>query len=377
MPSLADLPELIGFFSYSRDDDEDSKGALSALRDQIQRELRGQLGRSFKTFRLWQDKEAIAPGKLWESEIRNAISQSAFFIPIITPTVVKSPYCHFELEAFLAREQALGRSDLVFPILYIRVPALEDEAAVKKDPVLSTIARRQYVDWREFRHRDVNAPEIKTRVERFCESIVKALHEHWVAPEERRRHDEDEARRRAEAERLAQEAEAQRRRDEARQREEERARPVPAATPRPAAAADPGNAVRQFAPAPIMLWAVVALLAAQVIGRVGITIYLWNTIAGGPSDIFIAFAAGWFVLAVATIAVAGRMAKREDTRTLGLVVCALGTLNDAFILGILNTQSSLSRWDMVLSVASVFYLAVGLLALGYLWRAYDSARQAT
>jgi hypothetical protein len=118
MSSLVDLPELVGFFSYSREDDEDSQGALSALRERIQRELRGQLGRSMKTFRLWQDKEAIASGTLWESEIKNAVAQSAFFIPIITPTVIKSSFCKLELDSFLAREAELGRDDLVFPILY-------------------------------------------------------------------------------------------------------------------------------------------------------------------------------------------------------------------------------------------------------------------
>ena len=57
------------------------QGALSALRDRIQRELRGQLGRSMKTFRLWQDKEAIAAGKLWEDEIKNAVGQAVFSFP--------------------------------------------------------------------------------------------------------------------------------------------------------------------------------------------------------------------------------------------------------------------------------------------------------
>ena len=132
MSSLADLPELVGFFSYSREDDADSHGALSALRNRIQGELRGQLGRTAKTFRLWQDKEAIPSGTLWESEIKNAAAQSVFFIPIITPTVVASPYCRFELESFLAREAALGRDDLVFPILYIDVPGLEDAAERKR-----------------------------------------------------------------------------------------------------------------------------------------------------------------------------------------------------------------------------------------------------
>ena len=97
-------------------------------------------------FRLWQDKEAIPSGTLWESEIKNAVAQSIFFIPIITPTVVASPYCRFELEAFLAREAELGRDDLVFPILYIDVPALEDSGRQQSDPVLSLIAKRQYVD---------------------------------------------------------------------------------------------------------------------------------------------------------------------------------------------------------------------------------------
>jgi hypothetical protein len=184
MSSLADLPELVGFFSYSREDDEDSYGALSALRDRIQRELRAQLGRSMRTFRLWQDKEAIAAGKVWESEIKAAVSQSVFFIPIITPTVVGSQYCRFELEAFLAREAALGRDDLVFPILYIRVLALEDSAHLQKDPVLSIIAKRQYVDWREFRLRDVNSTEVKEAVERLCANICDALRRPSLSPEE-------------------------------------------------------------------------------------------------------------------------------------------------------------------------------------------------
>jgi hypothetical protein len=92
--------------------------------------------------------EAIAAGKLWASEIKNAVNQSVFFIPIITPTVAKSPYCKFELDSFLAREKELGRADLVFPIIYIGVAALEDSEESEKDPVLSIIAKRQWVDWK-------------------------------------------------------------------------------------------------------------------------------------------------------------------------------------------------------------------------------------
>ena len=180
----------VGFFSYSREDDEDSYGALSALRERIQRELRAQLGRSQKTFRHWQDKEAIASGKLWEAEIKTAVWESAFFMPIITPTAVKSPYCKFELEAFLTREAELGRHDLVFPILYIRIPELEDSARQKNDPVLSIISKRQYVDWREFRHRDVNSTDDKAAVERFYSHVREAVRREWLTPEEQREQEE-------------------------------------------------------------------------------------------------------------------------------------------------------------------------------------------
>src|SRR3954451_12345038 len=116
MSSLADLPELVGFFSYSRRDDERSDGALSRLRARIAAELGLQLGREF---RLWQDSAAIPDGSLWEEEIKRAIAESAFFIPIVTPSAVGSKHCRFEFESFLQREAVLGRNNLIFPILYV------------------------------------------------------------------------------------------------------------------------------------------------------------------------------------------------------------------------------------------------------------------
>jgi hypothetical protein len=194
MSSLAELPNLIGFFSYSREDDEDSMGALSALRDRIQRELRAQLGRSFrdKDFRLWQDKEAIAPGHLWEREIKAAVAEAVFFIAIVTPTAVKSAHCLFEFTAFLQRERALGRTDLVFPMLYLPVPALNDEIKRRNNPVLSIIGARQYVDWRELRHEEIHAVEVKKAVAKFCANIADALRKPWNSPSEQEQEEEPE-----------------------------------------------------------------------------------------------------------------------------------------------------------------------------------------
>jgi hypothetical protein len=211
MASLADAPDLVGFFSYSREDDEGSGGRLSKLRERIQEELRGQLGRTKRDFRLWQDKTAIGHGKLWEDEIKSAIAEAAFFIPIITPTAVRSHHCKFEFDSFLAREKELGRSDLVFPFLYIPVPALTDDRW-RQDPLLSIIGSRQYEDWQLLRHLDPSSTEVALRIEKFCANICRALQQEWLSPEERR---EAEARRAAEAEgRQQQEAEIKQRADE-------------------------------------------------------------------------------------------------------------------------------------------------------------------
>jgi formylglycine-generating enzyme required for sulfatase activity len=215
MAFLADLPELVGFFSYSRSDDEHSGGALSRLRARIYDELRLQLGRDV---RLWQDTAAIPHGTLWEDEIKRAIGESAFFIPIVTPSAVASNHCKFEFEAFLKRESELLRGDLVFPILYIRVPALGSEQQWRQDDVLKIIHFRQYADWTKIRQHDLASFDVGKRIEDFCQDIVEALLKPWVSPEERRRKEEAEALQRAEEEHRRQEAEAKRIAEEERQR---------------------------------------------------------------------------------------------------------------------------------------------------------------
>ncbi len=182
MTSLADQPELVGFFSYSREDDDDSAGALSALRDRIQRELASQLGRSRHDFRLWQDTAAIAHGKLWETEIAGAIAQSVFFIPIVTPRALKSRHCAFEFQAFLKREAELSRQDLLFPLLYIEVPQLTQEEDRYQSYVRQIIHARQYADWTDFRQDDISSTRTRQQIERFCKDIAFALRVPCEAP---------------------------------------------------------------------------------------------------------------------------------------------------------------------------------------------------
>jgi hypothetical protein len=202
MSSLAELPDLAGFFSYSRRDDEHSQGALSRLRTQICNELRLHLEFNL---RLWQDTVAIPEGTDWESEIQRAISESVFFIPIVTPNSLASRHCRLEFEAFLDRERSLGRKNLVFPLLYVRVPALEKEELWRQNPLLEIIGRRQYLDWQKFRHRSFTEPEVAEKIEQFCRNIVESLQQPWVSPAEHRAAEEAEAKQAAEQARRDQE----------------------------------------------------------------------------------------------------------------------------------------------------------------------------
>jgi WD40 repeat protein len=227
MSSLAEYysSSLVGFFSYSRDDDEGSRGALSALRDAIQWELSAQLGRSQSNFQIWQDKAAIPVGTFWEERIKLGISQSVFFIPIVTPRAFKSKNCAFEFEAFLAREKELGRTDLVFPLLYIPVPELQDEKIWRNDPVLNVVGTRQYFDWRNLRFAASGSPEVGAEVAKFCQNIANALRASWESPNERQQRQENEASRLAEQERQRTMAKiaAERAIEEQRQREADEA----------------------------------------------------------------------------------------------------------------------------------------------------------
>ena len=99
MSSLAKYysSNLVGFFSYSREDDVDFDEVLSKFRNAIQVELSAQLGRNRDNFRIWQDRFAIPHGALWQKQITDGVKQSTFFIPIITPRMANSPSLRFRV----------------------------------------------------------------------------------------------------------------------------------------------------------------------------------------------------------------------------------------------------------------------------------------
>jgi formylglycine-generating enzyme required for sulfatase activity len=158
--------------SYTRFDDENDGAYLTDLRERLSREVRAYTGRPFHIF---QDTEDIKWGQPFEERIDTALATINFFIPILTPSFFTSRFCRYELEQFLAREAALGRNDLVLPVYYIRVPALERAHLRAHDPLAQTLAARQYIDWRRLRRRPFDLPEVHDRLAEMAEQIADAL----------------------------------------------------------------------------------------------------------------------------------------------------------------------------------------------------------
>jgi formylglycine-generating enzyme required for sulfatase activity len=158
--------------SYARFDDENDGAYLTDLRERLSREVRAYTGRPFHIF---QDTKDIPWGQPFAQRIDTALATITFFIPILTPSFFQSEFCCSELEKFLAREAALGRSDLVLPVYYISVPALEDLSRRVNDPLAQTIAARQRMDWRELRFERFDSPRVRRMLAQMAEQIAAAL----------------------------------------------------------------------------------------------------------------------------------------------------------------------------------------------------------
>ena len=166
----------IGFWSYSRQDDQLSGGKLSSLRALLMSELQQQYGR--ERIQLFQDVSAIPHGAQWENEIRNALANSTFFIPIVTPNFIQSEWCSREVELFLEREEGLVRdhpglkpSSRIFPLHLIDIAGSRPH----QPAVLAALEARQWFDYRGLRHRRHDDEAVREALAEFAGSIRSVL----------------------------------------------------------------------------------------------------------------------------------------------------------------------------------------------------------
>jgi hypothetical protein len=135
------------FWSYAHRDDENDDGAVLRLSDLLRKQYELATGEPLEIF----IDTMIEWGEEWKRRIDSELSETTFFIPVLTPAYFASPECRRELVTFASQAEALGVIELVCPILYSKVEDLSEDSA---DAAKALAAKSQYEDWTELRLED-------------------------------------------------------------------------------------------------------------------------------------------------------------------------------------------------------------------------------
>jgi cobaltochelatase CobT len=162
----------IAFLSYVRDDDDHDMGGITKFRQRLEGEIKVQSGKSFEIF---QDRNDIRWGQFWEERIANSLSEVTFLIPIITPSFFVSPACRNEFDTFLRMEKTLGVTRLILPLYYVSCDEIDQPSL--DDPIVQAIRGRQWTDWRPFRFKPHDGPEVRSALAELATNIKQSIHE--------------------------------------------------------------------------------------------------------------------------------------------------------------------------------------------------------
>ena len=143
---MADLQPK-GFLSYTHKDDEFFGGYITEFRRMLENAVHVVSGD--RSFELFQESEGIVIGANWRKRLSEAIDDSSFLVPMLTPLYFNSQPCRDEMTEFLEHERSLERDDLVLPVYFVTSPKLEKPEEQARDPLAVEVAKRQMYDWRE------------------------------------------------------------------------------------------------------------------------------------------------------------------------------------------------------------------------------------
>jgi len=162
---------IAGFWSYTHKDDDAEAGRILRL----SRLIADQYGLiTGEDLQLFVDKESLEWGQEWERWLREALLETKFLIPIITPRYLKSEACRSEILTFAGKAKSLGIEELVLPIIYVQPPEF-DEPDAGSDEVVALVKKMQWQDWRLLRLEDENSSSHRTAVSKLAQRIAKIV----------------------------------------------------------------------------------------------------------------------------------------------------------------------------------------------------------
>ncbi|MDX3782501.1 toll/interleukin-1 receptor domain-containing protein [Streptomyces europaeiscabiei] len=168
IPAMSANP--VGFWCYSRRDDELDGGRIRRLSEYIADEFEIITGERLEIF---LDDSSISWGDAWRTRIESALASATFLIPVITPRFLKSQECRKEVITFSGHAASLGLDNLLLPIHYVNVPQITDDHS--NDEVVTLLSRRQFLDWRDLRLEDEGSPRYRRAVHQLALHISEIL----------------------------------------------------------------------------------------------------------------------------------------------------------------------------------------------------------
>jgi hypothetical protein len=160
--------EAVGFWSYVHADDEDDQGRILALAEDLESAYRLQTG---ERLNLFVDRDDVEWGVAWKERIDSAIAGTTFFIPIITPSYFKSPECRRELLKFTREAEALGLTELLTSVYWVRVPALQDTPEASPDEAIKLVAKYKWESLRDERLEDRDSSLYRKSLSKLAEKL--------------------------------------------------------------------------------------------------------------------------------------------------------------------------------------------------------------
>lgn len=154
------------FLSYAHADNDREHGRILRLAQLIAEEFESLTGTRIEIF----TDAAIKWGQDFRDKLNEALQETTFFIPVLTPTFFLRDECRNEMSQFAASAKALGLEELLLSIRYLPVSDMREGST---DELKDLAARMQYEPWDELRLEDESAAPYRKGINRLAQRLVE------------------------------------------------------------------------------------------------------------------------------------------------------------------------------------------------------------
>lgn len=162
--------DLLSFWSYVHADDEVDHGRVVQLGKDI---VDNYQALTTESLELFLDRDDLHWGDEWRAKVDESLSNVAFFIPVITPRYFTRVECRRELKFFADRTRKLNIRALILPLLYIDVPALDEDDP--DDDLVALVKEIQYERWTDLRFAERSSEQYRRAVDKLARELVQRV----------------------------------------------------------------------------------------------------------------------------------------------------------------------------------------------------------